>query len=273
MLADRASLSSLEDLGFTPLEAVVYREVLRHPDCSGYAIAKAIGRPEGNTYNVLAALTERGAVAASETRPRTFRATPPRDLLQRLRREFEARCAAAEDVLGELEAPAPEGSIYRLTSLDQLYDRARGMIAAAERTIVYEAFPAPFAALSGELAQAAGRLGQGAVGLVLQQAEGLEAAHARLSRRAADVRSAFTAQSLTLITDAAQVLLAVLSGDGRRLLRATYFDDLFLGYLTHSGIVSDIILHTSDLIEQIGSPNRFLLGQLPPSLEAVVREG
>lgn len=267
-----APLGPLERLGFTPLEAIVYREVLRRPDHSGYAIAKAIGRPEGNTYNVLAALTDRGALIGSETRPRTFRATPPRQLLQRIREEFTTRCEAAEVELAALEAPVPEGGMYRLTTREQVYDRAQAMLQAATATVVYEAFPAPFSMLAEALSAAAARLGQAVAGLLVAPAPDMAAANARLSRQAPHVRALLTTQSLTLITDAACVLQAVFSADGERLVRATWLDDVYLAYITHSAIVSDIVLHTSPLIDEIRSPNMHLLGRLPPSIEAVTRE-
>ncbi len=86
---------ALAALGFTDTEAAVYCELLRAAPSTGYRLAHAIGKAAANVYQALAALSQKGAVLVEDREARTYRATPPAELLAMLKHSFEGRAVDA----------------------------------------------------------------------------------------------------------------------------------------------------------------------------------
>ena len=266
----------LQDLGFSPVEAAVYCELLKHPGISGYRVARGINKAQGNTYQALASLADKGAVFADGEEPRTYRPVPIKEVISRLRRTFEDRCEAAETSLEALEQRPPEGLIVSLTNLEQVFERASTMIMGAKATVVFESFEDSWRRLEPALKAAAERLGQACAGMVVG-ADGDElvfgkvnVSPSRVSRRLLDTAPY---EQLLVVVDGRELLAAALNRKTGEVQRAIWGNDVLLSYLMHNGLVSDVVLHRSELIEKIASPNRYLLGRLPPTFTGGMARG
>ncbi|GEM_PF-341889 len=203
-----AAVDALRSLGFADLEARVYLHLLRAGPDTAYATAKAIGKPVANCYKSVEALERKGAVEVEEGEPRIVRATGPGELTSRLRKVSERRLGEAERELSRLDAAAGDDRVYQLRSAQQTVERARQLVAGAERTIVFDAFPSVAQALAPALTEAASR-GVAVVGIVY---EAVDAAGCELIEHTegALVTELIEGEHLLLCADASSALLALL---------------------------------------------------------------
>ena len=265
------ALQILGELGFNDTEALVYCELLRTPGATGYRIAQSLGKAQASAYAALAALETKGAVLYDDRETRAYRAVPPAELLGRLRKKFDHNFDRANQLLESLEAPANDTRIYQLRNVDQVYERARTMLRAAQETAVFELFPGPLAELKPDLLAAAGR-GVRVAGLVLRPEDAIEGIRCTVSRHGQSVMDTWPGQQVTLVVDGAEFLVALLDSAGQ-VQHGVWTANTYLAFLFGNGIVSDVVLHGSNYLDEIGgSPNTFLFRDLPPGYRALLDE-
>ena len=233
--------SILGPLGFTETEALVYGELLRQPDQTGYGLSKSINKGQPITYAALSGLESKGAVLVGIGAAKAYRATPPAELLAVLRDKFERRCAAAQEKLAKASDSAASEDLFQLRSLDQVLERARVMTKGATATVLFEMLPA-FDTLRSSFVEAALRPDVDVVGLVFRPEDHIDGARTVMPARAAEILKLWKQDVLIIIVDARQVLIASLDADGQ-LSRAIWTDSVFFSVLFHNAIAADILLH------------------------------
>lgn len=258
-------------LGFTETEALVYGELLRQPDQTGYGLSKAIRKGQPVTYAALSGLESKGAVLAGLAPAKVYRAIPPAELLTGLREMFERRCVLAQQTLIHEEVAQNSDQLFQLRTPQQIFERARTMLREAQSTVLFEMFPMPVERLRADLAAAAARPDISAVGLVFRADDQIENARIIVPRRAEYIRSVWTQDVALLVTDARQVLIASFDEAGD-VIRAIWTDSLFFSVLFHNGLTADILLHDKMGTDWPG-PNMDLFGKLPPGFLAVTERG
>lgn len=128
-------IERLTALGFTSQEARVYLALLQQPSATGYELAKAAGLQRANVYQVLTALADAGVVArVSDDAPARFVASPPADVLGRIKRQTAQR---ADSLIADLAAlgPAQERAAFTLRDRDAAIDRTASLVAEAEHRV------------------------------------------------------------------------------------------------------------------------------------------
>jgi sugar-specific transcriptional regulator TrmB len=260
--------TTLASLGFTDTEAAIYCELLRAAASTGYRLAQAIGKAPANVYQALANLTQRGAVMVDDGETKTYRATPPSELLNGLQRSFDASRHKAQAALESLYARAGDDRIYQLKSPAQVYERAESMIAAAREILLFDLFPEPLAKLAPHLKKAHER-GVTVAGLVYDQPPKLPFAVATM-RSQSFVPDRWPGLQLSLVADASEHLLALLSPDGLAARHAVWSDSAYLACLQHSGLAAEIRLSAIDqnVCDPFGSVS--LLRAYPPGLKTLI---
>ncbi len=260
--------SALAALGFTDTEAAIYCELLRGPPTTGYRLAQAIGKAPANTYQALAALSQKGAVLVDESDAKAYRAVAPAELLAAMERGFHARRDAAQAALEQLHTAPQDDRIYHLKAPAQVYERARAMIEGASQIILFDLFPGPFDVLRLPLEQARARAVTVA-GLVYRPAE--HAGFVALeSTGAAFVAERWPGQQLSLVVDAREHMLVLLSPDGQSVRHGVWSDSAYLACLEHSGLASEIRLAARDAEEAEALRAVSLLRAYPPGLRELV---
>ncbi len=151
------SVESLTVLGFSDLEARLYLHFAANGADTAYAAAKAVGKAVANSYKAVESLERKGAVEATDGEPRMVRATPPGELMKRLRAGFERSAVAAEAELARIEPGGVDERVYQLRSAELVLERSRELIANAERAVAVDLFPEVAAELGPELIAAAER--------------------------------------------------------------------------------------------------------------------
>ncbi len=261
--------SVLVPLGFTETEALVYGQLLRQPDQTGYSLSKAINKGQPVTYAALAGLENKGGVIVGMGSAKVYRATPPDELLAVLREKFERRCALAQERLARPVDAATSEDLFQLKTVDQVIQRARAMARSATSTLLFEMLPG-FADLQSDFGEAAGRPGVEVVGLVFRPEDHIEGARTVLAPRADYIRRVWRQDVLIVIVDAKQVLIASLDAEGA-LSRAVWTDSLFFSVLFHNAIAADLVLHETKGPDWHGV-NRTLFGKLPPGFTELTGE-
>jgi predicted transcriptional regulator len=229
---------ALGALGFTDTESSVYCELLRGAPSTGYRLAHAIGKAPANVYQALAALSQKGAVLVEDRESRTYRATPPEELLSVLQQRFEGRAAEARSALESLYAPVADDRLYQLATVGQVYGRAEAMIERAQEVLLFDLFPAPFARLKANLERAAAR-GVSIAGVVYE-AVGDVGFVTALSPGGARVMDGWPGLQLGLVVDAREHLQALLSRDEAEVRHGVWSDSTYLACLAHNGLACEI---------------------------------
>lgn len=258
---------SLADLGFSNTEALVYCDLLRAPNRTGYAVAKALKKSQANVYSALAALAAKGAVEFSNGDTRSYKAVEPGELLPRLTKEFEERCATAKATLSTIAAGASEDQIYQLKNPDQVFERALAMVARAQQSVAFELFPFPFQRLAPALTDAV-RRGVGVAGVTFDPADEIEGAACVLSikfgrRNAWPQAPAWPRDHMALVVDAREALVALFDRHSHEVLHAFYTDSTYISCLFHASVIDGVVLNLErpKVLEE--SLNKRLFGTVP----------
>jgi sugar-specific transcriptional regulator TrmB len=263
---DRTLIDTLRRLGFSDLEALIYLDLLRHPSSTGYRIGRSISKPHANVYQSLVALEQKGAVVFEDGETRIYSAVSPGELIGNLRTRYEKECGEAEEALKSLQVkPLEEDRFFRLTSRDQVYARARAMLAGARETALLEAFPTCAEEIRPDLEQAVER-GLILAGLVMRDEDLIEGSRLIRSKMSEMILERWPGDQLTLIVDAKEFLLAHFDRRTGEVKRAVSVSSPYIATLFNNGIVADVILHKLHSAEEIGSQNNAVYGQLPPGL-------
>jgi HTH-type transcriptional regulator, sugar sensing transcriptional regulator len=275
MTADILAPKMLTQLGFSETEALIYCELLRNPGATGYGVAKAIRKAQANVYTALSCLSEKGAVIMDRSDVRAYRAVPASELLPRLSREFQEKCAAAEFALSTLETDSADDHFYQLTNAAQVYERARRMCEGAQDSLAVALFPKPFARLKDALEAAIGR-GVGVSGITFKAADLLPGATLVTAVKAARDSSWARASmwprdQLTLIADGEEALVALFDRETDTVITAVYTTSTYLACILHSGVVDATILNKENPEALQVSLNKRLFGKIPRGFVRLVQ--
>lgn len=149
-------------LGFTTYEARTYTGLLEVSSQTAYGLAKLTGVPQPKIYEVLRKLEARKAAVLVESDPQRFSATPPVELLLRLRAEFEARMESADTAVAA--ALTENGALTEtpevMTGLSgrvSVLETARNLIAGAQKKVYVSGWIPELAELRPELKKGSSR--------------------------------------------------------------------------------------------------------------------
>lgn len=259
MAADR-STQALVDLGFTALEAEVYTALVRESPSTGYRVARAVGRPPANVYRTIHALEGKGAVLKDEGAARLYRAVPAEELLGRLARTFDERRKRASEELARLRSAPEDDRVYLLTSRDQVFERARQMLAGCLDVAVVDAFPLPLEVLRDDLEAAAARGVTTAVGVYAPAR--VAGALTFVQPHGASILERWPGHWINVVVDGSETLLAFLDAEGDGVHQALWSGSAYLSSVYHSAVTSELIL--GDVQQRIadGVPHARLLRRL-----------
>lgn len=264
---------TLMGFGFTEMESKLYCELLRSGSASGYRLAQRIGKAAANVYQALKTLTQKGAVTLSEGlgEATTYSPTPPDELLAVLRHSFESRQQAAQTALENIRTPTSDERVYTVPTVALVLERARSMLAQAQKIVLIDLFPAIRDLLEAELMAARDR-GVTVAGIAY---EGRHAdSFMPFNGESADmIGSRWAGDGVMLVVDGCQMLLAQITKDRSAVLNAMWTDSPFLSCLFHSGLAADIRL--TALKRDPADPLQVLTLQQsrPPGLEHNMRAG
>ena len=146
-------------LGFTTYEARTYTGLLEESSQTAYGLSKITGVPQPKIYEVLRKLEARKAAVLVNSDPQKFSATPPAELLLRLRAEFEARMEFADTAVAA--ALLENGTLTEtpevmtgLSGRDSVLETAKKLIAGAQEKVYISGWIPELAELTPQIRQA-----------------------------------------------------------------------------------------------------------------------
>ena len=229
----------LEELGFTPMEASVYAYLLAHPPATGYAVAKALGKPAPYVYRAIESLLRQGAALVEDSRAQLCRAVPLEELLAQLKRRFELQCTQATERMKLLAPPAEDDRAYRLTTVDQVFERCRTMLAGAREVAYLDLFPKPLAQLREHITSAA--LREVRIALQVYEPTDLPVAWTVIFPPERLIKG-WPRQWVRLAVDGTEHLTALLTEDGREVYQGMWSASPVLAYMQARSLGAEILL-------------------------------
>jgi HTH-type transcriptional regulator, sugar sensing transcriptional regulator len=236
-----ADWPELVELGFTQMEAGVYAYLLAHPPATGYAVAKALGKPAPYVYRAIESLLRQGAVLVDDSRAQLCRAVPFEEFLDQLKRRFDLQCAQAAERIKQLAHPPEDDRVYRLATVDQVFERCRAMLAGAKEVVYLDLFPEPLSKLREEIIAATQR--QVKVALQVYEPTDLPVAWKGMFPQDWLIKD-WPRQWIRLAVDGTEHLTALLTKDGREVYQAMWTAGPVLAYLQARSLGSEIVLHS-----------------------------
>lgn len=238
-MSNAATLRSLEDLGFTRVEAEVYVYLLAHSPSTGYQIAKAIDRTRGAAYGVLASLAAKGAVVVDIGETQLWRAVPASEFLDLLEQRFLRGKREAGDRLRAIGPAPPDSLVYQLKTPEQVYQRARKMLASCRKTALLDADSRPLGLLRKDVEAVVKR----GIKVALISPKPVRMPGARVTTYFAGykISSRMPTDQLVVEVDGAEFLISSLSRDGDRVMQACWSASPFLSWVVATYLKMSIL--------------------------------
>jgi len=168
---------AMKSIGFGEYEARVYCALLAQSPANGYQVASRSGVPRAKVYETLNRLVFRGAAVRVETArkdARVYMAVEPKTLIQNLQNHMNVAFHRAQGELDRLQhEPDVVEIFWRVTSREDLVNRAQNLVDSAEKTLHVALWSEEFDAVFENLLSAAKRKVRMAV-MLYSEHEGLE---------------------------------------------------------------------------------------------------
>lgn len=126
-------IKALNKAGFTGQEALIYLTLGQHGELSGYEAAKIAGISRSNAYSALSSLVEKGGAFVIEGKTKKYTATPKEELLQNIRRSFEANMSYLQENL-KFESLSDD-PYFTVRGYDAIVDKVKNMILLASQRV------------------------------------------------------------------------------------------------------------------------------------------
>ena len=246
MTTNTDPLAALSALGFSDIEARVYAQLLSDSPATGYKVSHAIGKPTANTYKAIASLEGKGAVLVDDGESRLCRAVPPAELMARLTRQFRGDCRRAARALSAIESGGGDDRVYRIQTVAQVLERARAMLQRATTVVVMDVFPEPLAELWDAIEHAAARGVRVSAKVYGPSPSPVPTDTPHLEWTLAvdpeKILDAWPGQQLSIVADAEEHLLALLSTGLTAVHQAVWSGSTFLSCMHHNHVASEIMM-------------------------------
>jgi HTH-type transcriptional regulator, sugar sensing transcriptional regulator len=123
------TIALLGQLGFGEYESRAYITLLKGSPLNGYELARASGLPRANIYAVLQKLEKRSAVIRLDTPDGArYSPIPPKDLLRRLRSNYDNILETAQDALESVTVQVEQEPVWNIHSYSAMLEHARSLV-------------------------------------------------------------------------------------------------------------------------------------------------
>lgn len=234
---------ALIEIGFSEIEATVYTFLLKKAPVTGYRVSHGIGKPTANTYKAISSLQEKGAIIFEQGDKKRIRPVPPEELIAGLERKFELRTETVLRHLRDIGTTTEDENVYRLSTPEQVLERACTMLARCREIALIDIFPRLVPLLRDDV-EAAARRGV-AVYVITYEDSGLHDVHDVCSARDSYALAGWPGQQLNLSIDAEEHLLSMFNDDLSVVHQAVWSASNYLSCLQHNAIAMEYLVMTS----------------------------
>lgn len=154
---DSKIISTLKSLGFTANESKAYLTLLRANPATGYEISGKSGVPRSAIYEILKRLETMGLVSVTDTNPTRYIPLPPTHLFELLEQRFSSDLDELKNSLKSIHTSMEVGDLWNIVGYDNMLQRAKAMIQAANDTIYLSIWRPEYDYLVDDLREAEAR--------------------------------------------------------------------------------------------------------------------
>lgn len=155
---DESVIGSLREVGLSLYEAKIYVALLRHGAQNGNELSKSSSVPSSKVYSVLDKLAQEGIVHTLRKGSTTeFVCISPRDLLDRLRHQFNEPLDFLQQTLPKLSTFEPASEVFVMTGLSAILENCRYVLNGATLGVTASLWPDEWQRLDDAFAAAEGR--------------------------------------------------------------------------------------------------------------------
>ncbi len=129
------TLYYFKEMGFTEYEAKVYLSLLSLHPASAYTISRHSGVPHSRVYDVTRRLIKRGVAISSGTKPELFSPLSPKNLLEKLRRDYNKFTEELEKRLKQRNFVSDFDPVWNLPNPEEALKTTAGLIENAELAV------------------------------------------------------------------------------------------------------------------------------------------
>jgi sugar-specific transcriptional regulator TrmB len=231
---DTTATQPLVKLGLTFLEAEIYSYLLQHSPVTGYAVAKALGKPAANVYKAIETLEAKSAVEVEDGPTRLCRPVPWAELLEFLEQRFRRHRDEAAEGLRRLPGPDHDARIYHLRDPHQVIGKFRQLLSTAKTIALIDIHWDSLEELKQDVERTAAR--DVIVALKVYTSLDIKGADVLLDLKHEEIRTRWPAQWILMVVDGSQMLLALITADSSRVVQAIWSGSPFLSWFHHSSL-------------------------------------
>ncbi len=143
---------NLTQFGLSQYEINTYLALVGHHPINGSQLSRVSGIPRARIYDVLRALINKGV--AVEIGDGLYAPLPPEELTKRLRNAFARSMEKLEKKIAAAAQPSGYDYVWTIRGYEKIMDKAKEMIAGAEKEIHARLYPGEGSILADDLTKA-----------------------------------------------------------------------------------------------------------------------
>ncbi|MDD3051871.1 MAG: helix-turn-helix domain-containing protein [Candidatus Cloacimonetes bacterium] len=255
-MSDLPVAEKLTKLGLNRLEANIYSALLLHPGMTGYKVSQMLSRPIANTYKALQQLEDKGLVLCTEpTGTKSYIAVDIDEYVEKLKAVLNEEKEAFKKEMEGVKIPEKSFGNFVLRNHAQVHKRAMKMIEEAEDFVMIDAFPRSYNRLKDTIMKKREDSKVDVMAKVYNFGDNIDERiilHYDKDKKLED----WQGQWLTISKDGTEALMAVSTGDGKRLLHAIWTTDPVISYSVYTGMMNQFFCN--EILTALVSPQLML---------------
>jgi len=263
-------------LGFNALEAEVYVALLKHGPQTAYKVGKLLNRPTANVYKAVDVLANSGAIEIEEGDIKICKAIPIKALTQQLQRSYKNKIDSAVDQLSVIKPEINEEGIYKLQTVESVFQRVNEMLKRCTNIAVIDSFPKPLEIIGSDL----NKLAKKGIDVFVEAYDEIELDKS-ISISMPVVRNEslkyWNAQQLNVAIDGKEMLVAIFNADLTEVIQATYSNSNYLACIMFIGLLNEHRVHkfmnakTLKEFEEVKNGQKYFYNSKIPGVESLFK--
>lgn len=263
-------------LGFNALEAEVYVALLKHGPQTAYKVGKLLNRPTANVYKAVDVLANSGAIEIEEGDVKICKAIPIKALAQQLQKSYKNKIDNAVDQLSVIKPEISEEGIYKLQTVESVFQRVNEMLKRCTNIAVIDSFPKPLEIIGNDL----NKLAKKGIDVFVEAYDEIELDKS-ISVSMPIVRNEslkyWNAQQLNVAIDGKEMLVAIFNADLTEVIQATYSNSNYLACIMFIGLLNEHRVHkfmnakTMKEFEEVKNGQKYFYNSKIPGVESLFK--
>lgn len=125
----------LEKLNFSKTESVIYITLLKHPNLTGYQIAKKISMSRSSVYSALDNMYKRGVISLLKGETSSYKAQDPDTLIDNMKKDFNNSADLLKEELSKIEKVDTEERYLNIEGYENMVLKAKELLLMSQTEV------------------------------------------------------------------------------------------------------------------------------------------